>query len=145
MQATYITSIRHRMDCGSALVRIWKVFEESWDGPHEGTRTRGKDRGSMPRRDERTIEREVTIAASPQTVWEFLVDPEKARCWMGTLATLHAVVGGEYRVQVVPGNTAAGEFVEVDKPHRLVHTWGWEPGAVSHVEPGASTVEYELI
>jgi uncharacterized protein YndB with AHSA1/START domain len=28
-----------------------------------------------------TVEREVQIAARPETVWEFLVDPEKVARW----------------------------------------------------------------
>jgi uncharacterized protein YndB with AHSA1/START domain len=90
-----------------------------------------------------TIVREVTIAASPETVWEFLVDPDKATRWMGDQATLNAQPGGIYRVGVVPGHTALGEFVEVDPPHRLVFTWGWEDGS-SEVTPGTTTIEIEL-
>jgi uncharacterized protein YndB with AHSA1/START domain len=93
------------------------------------------------------IERELTIAASPETVWGFLVDPDKATRWMGQTAELDARAGGTYRVAVVPGHTASGEFVEVDPPRRLVHTWGWEPGeeGANPVPPGSSTIEYELI
>jgi uncharacterized protein YndB with AHSA1/START domain len=90
------------------------------------------------------IEREITIAARPETVWEFLVDPAKACRWMGGQATLDARPGGVYRVEVLPGNIAAGEFVEVDPPRRLVHTWGWEAGT-SPVAPGSTTIEIELI
>ena len=43
-----------------------------------------------------------------------------------------------------PGNVAAGEFVEIDRPHRLVFTWGWEGGA-SPVAPGSTTIELELV
>jgi uncharacterized protein YndB with AHSA1/START domain len=57
------------------------------------------------------VEREIAIAASPETVWEFLIDPEKATRWMGTSATLEARPGGVYRVEVIPGNVASGEFV----------------------------------
>jgi uncharacterized protein YndB with AHSA1/START domain len=46
---------------------------------------------------------------------------------------------------VIPGHTASGEFVEVDPPRRLVHTWGWETGSEDSVQPGSTTVEYELI
>jgi len=93
-----------------------------------------------------TIERELEIAARPETVWEFLVDPEKATRWMGTTASFDARPGGEYRVEVIPGHTARGEFVELDPPHRLVYTFGWEPGGdgVSSVPPGGSTIEIEL-
>jgi uncharacterized protein YndB with AHSA1/START domain len=91
------------------------------------------------------VEREITIAARPETVWEFLVDPDKATRWMGQAATLDPRPGGLYRVEVIPGNRARGEFVEVDPPRRLVYTWGWEPGGMdTAVPPGTSTVEIEL-
>jgi uncharacterized protein YndB with AHSA1/START domain len=94
------------------------------------------------------VEREVAIAASPETVWQFLVDPEKATCWMGQTASFDPRPGGAYRVDVIPGHTAAGEFVELDPPRRLVYTWGWEakPGAEANaVPPGSSTIEIELV
>ena len=90
-----------------------------------------------------SVEREIAIDASPETVWELLVDPVQAIRWMGQEATFDVRPGGEYRVAVIPGHTASGQFVEVDRPRRLVHTWGWE--AESGVPPGSSTVEYELI
>ena len=57
------------------------------------------------------VERELTIAASPETVWQFLVDPEKAVRWMGEACSFDARPGGEYRCDVIPGHTASGEFV----------------------------------
>ena len=92
------------------------------------------------------VEREVLIDARPETVWEFLVDPEKAVRWMGQTAELEPRPGGLYRVGVIPGHVARGEFVELDPPHRLVFTWGWEPDedGASSVPPGSSTVEIEL-
>jgi uncharacterized protein YndB with AHSA1/START domain len=93
------------------------------------------------------VRREITIAASPETIWSFLVDPEKAVRWMGQAAELDARPGGAYRVEVVGTHVARGEFVEVDPPRRLVHTWGWEPGedsAMNAVGPGSSTIEIEL-
>jgi uncharacterized protein YndB with AHSA1/START domain len=94
-----------------------------------------------------SVEREIAIAASPETVWQFLVDPQKATRWMGQAASFDLRPGGLYRVEVVPGNTARGEFVEIDPPSRLVFTWGWEPGADGPhaVPPGSSTVEIELV
>jgi uncharacterized protein YndB with AHSA1/START domain len=94
-----------------------------------------------------SVERQITIAASPDTVWDFLVDPDKATRWMGQKAAFDPRPGGLYRVGVIPGNTASGEFVELDPPRRLVFTWGWEPGAKGEnpVPPGSSTVEIELV
>jgi uncharacterized protein YndB with AHSA1/START domain len=87
-------------------------------------------------------ERTISIDASPETVWEFFVDPGKVMRWMGIDAELDPQPGGIYRLDVISGNTALGEFVEVDKPHRLVFTWGWDGNEA--VPPGSSTVEAEL-
>jgi uncharacterized protein YndB with AHSA1/START domain len=93
-----------------------------------------------------TLRRELAIDASPETVWEFLVDPEKATRWMGQTASFDPRPGGVYRVEVIPGNVAVGEFVEFDPPRRLVYTWGWEPGGIDKaVPPGTSTIEIELV
>jgi len=89
------------------------------------------------------VTRELLIDASPETVWEFLVDPEKIVRWKGMNAVLQLWAGGAYRVEVLPKNVAVGEVVECDPPRRLVHTWGWEGD--DNVPPGSTTVEYELV
>jgi uncharacterized protein YndB with AHSA1/START domain len=40
---------------------------------------------------------------------------------MGQAASLDPRPRREYRVEVIPGNVAVGEFLEVDPPHRLVY------------------------
>jgi len=92
-----------------------------------------------------TVDREVAIAASPETVWELLTDPDQAPRWMGQAATFDLRPGGAYRVEVIPGHTASGEFVEIDPPRRLVYTWGWETGSGGSVPSGSTTVEFELV
>jgi uncharacterized protein YndB with AHSA1/START domain len=92
--------------------------------------------------DTAVYERTIAIDASPETVWEFFVDPAKVMRWMGIDAELDPHPGGIYRVNVISGNTARGEFVEVDRPHRLVFTWGWDDNA--SLPPGASTIEAVL-
>src|SRR3954468_14521657 len=93
-----------------------------------------------------SVERELVIDASPETVWELLTDEREAPRWMGQAAQFDLRPGGLYRVEVIPGNTARGEFVEIDPPHRLVYTWGWEDGGSSSVvPPGSSTIEFELV
>jgi uncharacterized protein YndB with AHSA1/START domain len=92
-----------------------------------------------------SVERTLSIAASPETVWGFLVDPDKATRWMGTACTFDAQPGGLYRCEVIPGHTARGEFVELDPPHRLVFTWGWEKSdSPTAIKPGSSTIVVEL-
>jgi uncharacterized protein YndB with AHSA1/START domain len=94
-----------------------------------------------------SIERTISIAATPETVWDFLVDPDKATRWMGMKADFDPQPGGVYRCDVIPGHTAQGEFVELDPPNRLVYTWGWEAsgGEANPVPPGSSTIEIELV
>jgi uncharacterized protein YndB with AHSA1/START domain len=93
-----------------------------------------------------SLQRELQIDASPETVWEFLVDPKQMVRWMGLSASIDARPGGAYRCDVIPGHSATGEVVAVEPPHRLVFTWGWEPGedGPSEVPPGSSTVEIRL-
>jgi uncharacterized protein YndB with AHSA1/START domain len=90
-----------------------------------------------------TVERELLIAASPETVWELLVDPDKASAWMGMQSWSEPEPGGLYRVEIIPGHVARGEYVELDPPRRLVFTWGWE-GDANPVGPGTTTIEFEL-
>ena len=97
-----------------------------------------------------TVVREVQIAASPETVWEFLVDAEKITRWKGErVEEFDPRPGGPFRIEIIPGHTASGEFVELDPPRRLVYTWGWEskPGSDERhaVPPGSSTIEVELV
>lgn len=94
-----------------------------------------------------SVQREIAISARPETVWEFLVDSDKATRWMGEHAELEARPGGKYVVGVLPNHTARGEFVEVDPPHRLVFTWGWDANedGPNAVPPGSTTIEIELV
>lgn len=92
------------------------------------------------------LTRELSIAAPPEAVWAFLVDPAKMIRWMGESAVLEPEVGGAYRVDVVPGHVASGTVREIDPPRRLVVTWGWErsDGVEGTIAPGSSTVVFEL-
>jgi len=102
----------------------------------------------MERAAERVaVEREIEIAASPETVWSYLVDPVKAHRWWGRAISLDLRPGGALRVEVTMGSVASGVVLEVDPPRRLVYTWGWEVGGGGPelVPPGSSTVEIELV
>ncbi len=89
------------------------------------------------------VERELRIAASPETVFDFFVDPDRMIQWMGREAELDPRPGGTFRVDLNGRHIGRGEYVEVDRPNRVVFTFGWE-GGTSVVEPGASTVEVDL-
>jgi len=88
------------------------------------------------------ITREIRIKASPETIFPFLVDSERMKRWKGVEATLEPHPGGIFRVNVTGKSVAAGEYVVVDPPRRVVFTWGWEGD--EHVPPGSSTVEITL-
>ena len=90
-----------------------------------------------------TVERQVEIAARPETIWKLLVDPKEVVRWMGQRADFEPRAGGRYWLDVVPGHTASGKFVEVDPPRKLVYTFGWEGS--EGVPPGSSTVIFELV
>ena len=88
------------------------------------------------------IEREIDIAASPETVYELLTDPVEYVRWKGRAAELDPRPGGTFRV-AFKDSAVRGEYVEVIPNRRVVFTWGWEaPDAV--IGPGGSTVEIDL-
>jgi uncharacterized protein YndB with AHSA1/START domain len=84
---------------------------------------------------------EVRIDASPETVFEYFVDPEKMVRWMGLSADLDPRPGGRYDVHVTPPFHAVGEFKEIDPPRFVSFTWGWDGGPVP---PGSSLVRVTL-
>ena len=90
------------------------------------------------------LEREIRVAASPETVFSFFTDPEKMTRWKGKSATLDPRPGGIYRVDMNGRDIARGEYVEVVPHSRVEFTWGWE-GEGSPLPPGSSTVEVSFI
>jgi uncharacterized protein YndB with AHSA1/START domain len=95
------------------------------------------------RTDLDVIERVIDIAASPETVFTLLTDPEQYVRWKGTKAKLEPRPRGAFDVGFANGGRALGEYVEVVPNRRVVFTWGWDgPDAV--VKAGGSTVEIDL-
>ena len=90
------------------------------------------------------IEREVRVAARPETVFAFWTDPVKMARWMGRDIRLDPRPGGALRIDYNGSDIVSGEFVEVDPPSRIVLTWGWE-AAGDATPPGASTVEVDFV
>jgi uncharacterized protein YndB with AHSA1/START domain len=89
------------------------------------------------------IERELRIAASPEIVYEYFVDPAKLVRWMGRSAQAEPTPGGLFRVDYNGSDIARGTYLDVEPPRRVVFSWGWEmPGDA--VPPGASVVDVTL-
>lgn len=82
------------------------------------------------------------IRATPDQVWDYLVQPDKMVRWMGLDARIDPTPGGEFWLDVTGDDIASGSYVEVERPHRVVFTWGWEGS--TEVPPGSSTVTFTL-
>ncbi len=82
------------------------------------------------------VTREVRIEASPETVFQYFIEPDKLMRWMGVEAELDPRAGGVYRVHVSKDWVARGEFVAVEPFVRVAFTWGWENN-VMRLPPGA--------
>lgn len=83
----------------------------------------------------------VDIAAPPEAVYPYFIDPEAIVTWMGDYAALDAVPGGVFHVDI-NGVPVRGRYLELDPPHRLLISWGHAGSDV--LPPGVSTVEVIL-
>lgn len=83
----------------------------------------------------------IEIDAEPSVVFDHLVTPAGMTAWMGTWADIDPRPGGTFAVDVA-GAAIRGTFLEVDRPHRVVVSWGM--AGSSELPPGASTVEFIL-
>ena len=87
--------------------------------------------------------REVFIEATPDVIFQFLVDPAKYVEWGGSEAELDPRPGGTYRALMGGTHWGEGEFLEVDPDRRVVFSFGWaEPG--HPIPAGSTTVEIAL-
>ena len=90
--------------------------------------------------DGNAVVRELVLPASAERAFEMFIDPAQLVRWIGISADLDPRPGGTFRFEVVPGQFCEGQYVTVERPHRLVFTWGWtDPGF--GLPPGSSRVE----
>lgn len=100
--------------------------------------------------DQSTIIAEIFIAAPPARVFQAISDPTQLPKWWGqdglyrvTKSTMDVRPGGKWRSEGVGADGTAffveGEYLEVDPPRRLVHTW-----TSSYGGPSQTTVYWEL-
>jgi uncharacterized protein YndB with AHSA1/START domain len=87
-------------------------------------------------------EQTVRVDARPEAVFDLFASAEALVRWIGVAAEVDCQPGGSLRVDVTGGDVAAGAFEVVDRPNRLVFTWGWEGSAT--VPPGSSRVEVDF-
>jgi uncharacterized protein YndB with AHSA1/START domain len=96
----------------------------------------------MPRGTE-PLRKEVRIAAPPDVVFAYFTDPARIVHWIGVAALVDPRPGGSFRIDVNGRDVVLGEYVEVQPPHRVVFTWGYE-GAERPVAAGSTRVEVTL-
>jgi uncharacterized protein YndB with AHSA1/START domain len=87
------------------------------------------------------VEREIHIAARPETVFSFFTDPEKMVRWLGIRAQIDARPGGNCLININEHDMMGGTYLEVVPYSRVVFTWGWEG---SPLPLGSTTVEVTL-
>ncbi len=88
------------------------------------------------------VEREMYIAARPETIFSFFTDPAKMVRWLGIRATLNPQPGGMCRININERDVVGGKYLEVIPYSRVVFTWGWEG---SPLPLGSTTVEITLV
>jgi len=90
-----------------------------------------------------SVVREIYIEASPETIWEFFVDPEKVVRWKGVATEIDLRPGGRRWLDMHGGRDIAdGEHTVIDPPRHIGFTWGWEGDDL--IPPGSSTVDVYL-
>jgi uncharacterized protein YndB with AHSA1/START domain len=86
---------------------------------------------------------EIVLSAPVEQVFDMFTDPRQLVRWIGISADLRPLPGGRFHFEVAPGQFCAGQYVIVERPGRLVFTWGWtDPGF--GLPPGTSRVEVTL-
>lgn len=83
----------------------------------------------------------IEIDAPPTRVFDYLVTEAGMTAWMGQHASLSPEPGGVFAVDIA-GHAIRGRYLQVDRPHRVVVTWGAAGSA--DLPPGTSTVEFRL-
>ncbi|MEO1226741.1 MAG: SRPBCC domain-containing protein [Pseudomonadota bacterium] len=88
------------------------------------------------------VEKTIWLDAAPEDVFDFFVEPKKLLQWMGVEAEIEARPGGRFRIVHSAEFVSTGEYVEVDRPRRLVYTIGWEGD--DNVPSASGTVQVTL-
>lgn len=91
-----------------------------------------------------SVVREIMISAPPETIFEYFVDPARMVSWMGITAQLEPQPGGTFRVDLDGKYVMLGLFLDVERPRRIVWSFGWD--VPDHpIPPGSTRVEIELL
>jgi uncharacterized protein YndB with AHSA1/START domain len=86
---------------------------------------------------------ELVVPAPVEQVFDMFTDPRQLVRWIGISADLQPRPGGHFRFEVTPGQFCEGRYIVVERPSRLVFTWGWTDPSIG-LPPGTSRVEVTL-
>ncbi|HEX4483235.1 MAG TPA: SRPBCC domain-containing protein [Solirubrobacteraceae bacterium] len=95
---------------------------------------------------------ERTFAAAPEEVFDAWTSPDVLERWWGRPSwsplsfAVDLRVGGGYSLRMLDEDgkpyAVAGEYREIERPHRLVYTWCWEDGGPDPGHVSLVTVEF---
>ncbi len=94
------------------------------------------------------VELEHRVPGPPDDVFDYFVDAEKFKRWQGVDVELDPRPGGVFNLSSVPGVWTRGRYVVVERPRRVVITWGFEsngpvlPRGLAQVPAESTTVEF---
>jgi uncharacterized protein YndB with AHSA1/START domain len=86
---------------------------------------------------------ELVVPAPAEQVFDMFTDPRQLVRWIGISADLQPRPGGRFRFEVIPGQFCGGQYLVLERPWRLVFTWGWTDRSFG-LASGASRVEVTL-
>jgi uncharacterized protein YndB with AHSA1/START domain len=89
-----------------------------------------------------TLNRTLVIRATPEVVFRFFTDNARWASWWGEGSTIDPRPGGPVLIRYPGGIEVAGEVLEVERPKRIVFTYGFVSG--TPIPAGSSRVTIDL-
>lgn len=92
------------------------------------------------------IERQISIAAPVERVWEILTTPEHVSAWFcdGNPVTIDLHPGGVMNIDFGTGKAFPTRIDKVDPPHYLAYRWASEHAGVLADDTNSTLVEFTL-
>jgi uncharacterized protein YndB with AHSA1/START domain len=74
------------------------------------------------------LERKILICARRSTVFRYFTDSKRFADWWGEGSTIDGKPGGMMKIRFPNGILASGKILEIEPPHRIVFTYGFDSG-----------------
>ena len=92
-----------------------------------------------------TLEHVVEIEASPSVVYDLWITAAGISAWWGTVVSVDPKPGGVIEVRMDNGAVMSGQFELLERPQRIVFTFGWQSGAPDGpLPPGSTRVDVSI-